>query len=107
MNLEGRKSNIYFDKTGKQILEGDLLQVFHFRTRRKIYYMYQIVVIENTNEFPVMACRSIYSEKPHYRLYVVCDNEQRIYKDAKVIYERNYQNKRLKIKPIKEATELK
>lgn len=105
MELQERKSNIYFDKTGKQMLEGDLIQVFHFRTRRKIYYMYHVVVIENTKEFPVMACRCIYSEKPHYRLYAVCNNELRIYKDAKVIYERNYQNKRLKIKP-KQTTEI-
>ncbi|MBP1165079.1 hypothetical protein JOE44_001963 [Chryseobacterium sp. PvR013] len=98
MNLEGRKSNIYFDKTGKQILEGDLLQVFHFRTKGKIYYMYHVAMIEETKDFPVMALRAHYSIKPHYRLFQVCDNEQRVYYNAKIIGERDYQTERLKIK---------
>jgi hypothetical protein len=98
MDLEGRKSNIYFDKTGKQILEGDLLQIFHFRTKKKIWYMYHTVVIEDTKDFPVMACRAHYASKPHYRLYTICDNEQRVYYAAKIIDERDFQTKRLKIK---------
>jgi hypothetical protein len=98
MNLEGRKSNIYFDKTGKQILKGDLLQVFHFRTKSKIYYMYHVAVIEEAKDFPVMALRAYYDIKPHYRLFQVCDNEQRVYYNAKIIGERDYQTKRLKIK---------
>ncbi|MCT4252091.1 hypothetical protein HZP37_13430 [Elizabethkingia anophelis] len=105
MDLEGRKSNVYFDNTGKQILEGDLLKVFHFRTKRKIYYMYHVAVIEEAKDFPVLALRSHYNIKPHYRLYQVCDNEQRVYKSAKIISERDYQTQRLRIKLIKEATE--
>ncbi|MDN5414002.1 MAG: hypothetical protein L0G14_09330 [Lactococcus lactis] len=98
MDLEGRKNNIYFDKTGKQILEGDLLQVYHFRTKSKIYYMYHVAVIEETKDFPVMGGKDYFSEKPHYRFYVVCDNEQRVYADAKILNERDWQTKRLKIK---------
>lgn len=99
MNLEGRKNNIYFDKTGKQILEGDLLQVFHFRTRNKIHYMYHIAVMDNRGEFPVLSGKDYYNaETPHYRFYAVANNPQRVYLDAKIIYERDYQSKRQKIK---------
>lgn len=97
--LDQRKSNIYFDKTGKQILEGDLLQIFHFRTRRKIYYMYHVAVIEQTKDFPVMAGRDYNAEKPHYRFYSVTRNEQRIYSEAKIIQEKDWQTKRLRLKP--------
>ncbi|WP_312900214.1 hypothetical protein [Chryseobacterium taichungense] len=100
MDLEGRKNNVYFDKTGKQILEGDLLQVFHFRTGNKIYYMYHVAVMEETKDFPVMALQTYYSIKPHYRLYQVCDNEQRVYHAAKIVCEKDYQTKRQKIKII-------
>jgi len=104
MDLEGRKSNIYFDKTGKQILEGDLLQIFHFRTKSKIFYMYHVAVMEEGKDFSVLALRAHYNIKPHYRLYQVCDNEQRVYYAAKIIGERDYQTKRLKIK-IKQTNE--
>lgn len=105
MDLEGRKSNIYYDKTGKQILEGDLLQVFHFRTKSKIHYMYHVAVMEETKDFPVMSLRALYNIKPHYRLYVVCNNEQRVYHFGKIISERDFQTKRLRI--TVKATELK
>jgi len=104
MDLEGRKSNIYFDKTGKQILPGDLLKIFHFRTKGKIYYMYHVAVIEDTNDFPVMAAKCYSSDKPHYRFYVLCDNEQRIYKRAQIVSEFDYLTKRIKIKPIIQET---
>lgn len=96
-NLEYRKSNIYYDKKGKQILVGDLLKTFHFRTKHKIYYMYHVVVIEETTIFPVMAIKDYNSNKPHCRMYVLA-NENRVYLDAEIISERDYQTKRLKIK---------
>lgn len=96
--LEQRMNNVYFDKTGKQILEGDLLQVFHFRTRKKIYYMYHVATMENTNNFPVMGGRDYNSNKVHYRFYSVTRNEHRIYLEAKIIHEKDWQTKRLKIK---------
>lgn len=98
MNLEERKNNTYFDKKGKQILEGDLLKVFHFKSGRRKFYMYHVVVIEQNDDFPVMACKSHYSDKPHYRLYVVADNEQRIFKAAEIISEKDFESERLKIK---------
>lgn len=105
MNLDGRKSNIYFDKKGVQILEGDLLRIYHFiGSRRKINYMYFVVVIEETKDFPVMAVRNYDSNKPHCRLYVVCDNEQRIWFDAEIIHQRNWEKNRLKIKITKPLT---
>ena len=97
MNLEGRKCNIYFDQTGKQILVGDLLRVFHFKTKKKIHYMYHVVVMEQS-DFPVMAARDYDVAKPHYRLHVLCDNEQRVYKSAKIVYDKDWETKRQKIK---------
>ena len=97
MNLEGRKNNTYYDQTGKQILVGDLLKVYHFRSRKKIHYMYHVVVMEQS-DFPVMAARDYTATKPHYRLHVLCDNEQRIYKSAKIVHEHDWESKRQRIK---------
>jgi len=94
MDLEGRKNNTYFDQTGKQILEGDLLKVFNFRNN----YMFYVVVIEYTEPFPVMACKSHYADKPHCRMYSLADNEHRVYLDAKIISVKDFHTKRQKIK---------
>jgi len=81
---------------------GDLLKVFHFRSGKRNQYMYHVVVMEETKAFPVMACKSHYSDSPHYRLYVVAP--QRIYFDAKIIGVKDWQTKRLKVKtPPKEG----
>ena len=97
MNLEGRKNNTYFDKTGKQILVGDLLKVYHFGKGNRTHYMYHVVVMEES-DFPVMAARDYTANKPHYRLHVLCDNEQRVYKSAKIIGEHDWETKRQRIK---------
>jgi len=106
MTLEERKSNIYFDQTGKQILVGDLLKVFHFRSRSRNYYTYHVVVMEGTEgsekDFPVMALKDYYAEKTHYRMYVGANNKQRVYFNAKIIAMRDWKTKRLKTKPTKQ-----
>ena len=102
MTLEELKDNTYFDKKGRQIFEGDLLKVYHFRSGRKgrkIHYMYHVVVMEQTRDFPVMAGRDYYAEKPHYRLYVTCNNDKRTYRDAEIIATKDWETKRLRIKP--------
>jgi len=102
MNLEGRKNNVYYDKKGVQILEGDLLKVWHFiGARRKVNYMYLVTVIEETKDFPVMSLRDYHSDKPHCRLYVLCDNEQRMCKDAEIVDQRYWEKPRLKLKTFK------
>jgi hypothetical protein len=98
MTIEERKDNIYFDKTGKQILVGDLLKVFHFKSRNKNYYMYHVVVMEETPPFPVMALKSHYADKPHYRMFTVANNNKRVYYNAKIIGEKDTETKRNKIK---------
>lgn len=100
MTLEERKNNTYFDKTGKQILVGDLLKVFHFKSRNRNHYMYHVVVMEETKDFPVMACKDHYAEKPHCRMFVLANNAQRIYKNAKIIGTRDWETKRVKIKVV-------
>lgn len=98
MTLEERKDNTYYDQKGKQILVGDLLKVYHFTVRKRIYYMYHVAVMEETKDFPVMAVKGHYADKPHCRLYVVANNEQRVYKTAKIISELDFETKRKRIK---------
>lgn len=100
MTFEERKDNTYFDQTGKQILVGDLLKVFHFRSRKRNYYMYHVVVMEEITPFHVMALKAHYADKPHYRMFVVANNHQRVYKDAKIIAENDWETKRKKIKIV-------
>lgn len=95
------KDNTYYDQTGKQIFLGDLLKVFHFiGPGRKKNFMYFTVVMEETPDFPVMACQSYYSDKPHVRMYVCANKQNRIYETAKIISERDWETKRKRIKLI-------
>jgi len=96
MTLEERKDNTYYDQTGKQILEGDLLRVFHFRTKAKIYYMYHVVVMDETFDFPVLSCKAHYADAPHYKLLALV-NKNRVYESAKIIAEHDWEAKRKKI----------
>ena len=108
MTLEERKNNTYFDQSGKQILVGDLLKVFHFRSRNRNYYMYHVVVMEGTTgsekDFPVMALKDYYAEKTHYRMYTGCNNNQRVYFEAKIIAMRDWETKRQKIKVVEQIS---
>jgi len=96
MILEERKDNTYYDKRGKQILVGDLLKVFHFQIGRKKYYMYHVVVMEE-GDFPVMAMKNHYGDKPHYRMFSVADNEFRAYMNAEIISTKDRESKRKNI----------
>lgn len=98
--LDILKDNTYYDQTGKQILVGDLLKVFHFKVRNRSHYMYHVVVMEETQDFPVMAVSGYRGEKPHCRMYVCADKQTRVYKEAKIIYEGNWETKRKRIKLI-------
>lgn len=100
MTLEERKDNTFFDKSGKQILVGDLLKVFHFRSGNRNYYMFHVVVMEETDSFPVMAVKGHYSDKPHCRMYAVANNPQRVYLAAKIIGVKDWETKRKKIKIV-------
>ena len=98
MNLEERKDNTYYDQTGKQILVGDLMKVYHFTSGKRNHYMYHVAVMEETKDFPVMAVSAHYCEKPHCRLYVLANNKQRVYRTAKIIATKDWEAKRLRIK---------
>lgn len=100
MDLEFRKDNTYFDQSGKQILVGDLLKVFHFSKNKTNYYMYHVVVMEQTTDFPVMAAKAHYADSPHYRIYVVANNTQRVFKDAKIIGMKDWETKRKRIQVV-------
>jgi hypothetical protein len=101
MTLEERKDNTYFDQSGKQILIGDLLKVFHFKSRNRTYYMYHVVVMEETEPFPVLALKAHYNDKPHCRLFSVANN-QRVFLAAKIIAVKDFETKRKKIKVMQE-----
>jgi len=96
--LEILKNNTYYDQTGKQILVGDLLKAYHFGSGNRTQYMFFVVVMEETIDFPVMALRMYYSDKPHFRMYVATDKQTRVYKTAKIIGTRDWETKRLRIK---------
>ncbi len=97
--LAEMKDNTYYDQTGKQILVGDLLKVFHFISgKQKKNYMYHVVVMEETLDFPVMAVSGYRGEKPHCRMYVCANKETRVYEAAKIINEYEFQAKRKRIK---------
>ena len=104
MDAARQDDNTYYDQTGKQILVGDLLKVFHFRSRNRNYYMFHVTVMEETKDFPVMACKEHYADKPHYRMYVVANNSQRVYLDAKIIGVKDWETKRKKIKVVDAAS---
>ena len=42
--------NKIYDKTGREIKLFDVIKIFHFRTKRKKYYMYKHVVGERTTQ---------------------------------------------------------
>ena len=94
-DINFRKDNTYYDKTGTQILAGDLLKVCHFVSGKKMHYMYLVAVMEE-GVFPVLAVSDYTTNNPHCRMYVLCD-DNRIYKTAKIINKRDFQTKRKKI----------
>lgn len=94
------KDNTYYDQTGKQILVGDLMKVFHFMRGKRTQYVYHVVVMEETADFPIMAVSAPDTTKPHCRMHIAADKD-RIYRTAKIIYERDWETKRKRIKPSK------
>lgn len=66
--------------------------------------MFHVTVMEETKDFPVMACKGHYADKPHYRMYVVANNSQRVYLDAKIIGVKDWETKRKKIKVVDAAS---
>ena len=91
------KDNTYYDNSGKQILLGDLLKIYHFGSGNRTQYVYHVVVMEKTKDFPVMALRAYYAAEPHCRLYV-CVNKERVHKTAKIIGMQDWETKRKRIK---------
>ena len=81
---------------------GDLLKVLHFGSGNRTQYMYHVAVIEETDWIFRNGCKdAIQKIKPHYRLYVLCDNEQRVYKTAKIVNMHDWETKESGLKLIK------
>jgi hypothetical protein len=98
--LDILKDNTYYDQTGKQILVGDLLKVYHFNRGKRKYYMYHVAVMEETKDFPVMAVSTHNTTKPHCRMYVCANKNSRIYESAKIIHEHDWETKRKRVKIV-------
>ena len=55
VRVEPVVSGVFFDKTGKQICEFDVLKVFHFiGARRKKHYMYKWVRLNDRGELAIV-----------------------------------------------------
>lgn len=96
--LEILKDNTYYDHTGKQILVGDLLKIYHYGHGNRTRYMYHVVVMEETKDFPVMAVKGHYADEPHCRMYVCANKETRVYEAAKIIGTKDWETERNRIK---------
>jgi hypothetical protein len=72
----------YFDEAGNEIMEGDLLRVWHFRERRrrKIHYMYQIAVLVESkgNYYWGAKMYHVTENKNHYWLKAVANENRKI-----------------------------
>jgi len=102
MTLEERKDNTYYDQSGKQILVGDLLKVYHYGSGNRTKYMYHVVVMEETPDFPVMATKAHYADKSHCRMLAV--TKDRKYRRAQIIGEKDWETKRKRIKVAQAVT---
>lgn len=96
MTKEERMINIYYDKTGLQILPGDLLRVDHYSVGKTKKYMQHVATIEES-DFPVLGGRHYMSDRIHYRFYSICDAKRRI-ACIKIIHHNDWQSPRLRLK---------
>jgi hypothetical protein len=76
------------------------LKIYHFGSGNKTQYVYHVAVMEETNDFPVMALRCYTENKPHCRMYVLADNERRMYEKAEIINMHDYRSARKKINSL-------
>lgn len=83
-----------YDETGKQILPGDLLKVYHYTARRnrKKHYLYKIALnyegYWGANDFDA-------EDKSRHILQF---DQRNVCVGAKVVYEKDWETKRKKIK---------
>ena len=84
---------IIYDKKGRQILEKDLLKVYHFGFKRK-HYMYHVATKDKDGYWKG---RCYTEDVPHYNLAAVTD-ENYILKSYEIINMHDWETKRQKIK---------
>ena|ERR1700743_713253 len=79
----------YYDETGMEIREGDLLQVYHFRhyRRRQKKYMYHIAILQEQPEGYWWSGKEYNrsENKGHYWLKAVANKETGIIKGTRII----------------------
>lgn len=74
------KEQPYFDEIGNEIMEGDLLRIFHFRgARRRVHYMYHIAVLSECSGKLYWSAKAYHvpGNKGHYWLKAIADIETR------------------------------
>lgn len=94
--IDPRERKCYYDETGLEIQEGDLLKVFHFRhcRRREKIYMYHIAILQEWSGKYWWAGKDYNrsGEKGHYHLRAVADKETGIIRGTRIIASKNWEN---------------
>ena len=87
--IDLRERKCYYDETGMEIGEGDLLQVYHFRhyIRKQKIYMYHVAILEESQGTFWWAGKEYnrHDGRGHYWLKAVANKETGIIRGTKVI----------------------
>lgn len=91
---------IIFDKKGVQIIEHDLLKVFHFYIgRNKKSYMFHVAVKDDRGYWQG---RAYNSNNAHYNLAAVCNTNFQL-KEYEIINRYDWITKRIRMNKLKEV----
>jgi hypothetical protein len=79
----------YYDECGNEIMEGDLLRVYHFRhyKRRKLCYMYHVAILVDDRGKLYWQGKEYHrnENKGHYNLRAVADPKTRVIHGTQII----------------------
>lgn len=87
--------NVFYDKNFLEIGDGDLLKVYHFRSRNKKYYMYHVACYNAENNVWEIKDYNQDGRKGHYRLHPsmsFIEEGTRRYLNAEIIYKKDWEN---------------
>ena len=91
----------YYDQSGNEIHEGDLLKVFHFKTRHKIYYMYHVAIRQDVDGVLWWSGKDYnrHDGKGHYWFLATANKETGIMQGVQIInrakWDENFKTKRI------------
>lgn len=79
----------YYDKNYLEIEEGDLLKVYHFKAPNRLYFMYQIAVLDNKGYWKGKSYH-VEDNEVHYRLLSLANKETRVMPSVEIVCKENY-----------------